>query len=289
MKWDSNYTSSDVEDRRGQSGPALGGGGGGGGGGLPLGLLFSILSRFGWKGWVFGILLVGVGYCSMPYWSGGGSSPSTVPPSHVAHQPAGNAPSVSAQEAQLTHFVEFVFDDVQKSWAKRVPSYQKATLVLFRDSVASACGDTSAAVGPFYCPRDSKVYIDLAFYDELRAKLGAPGDFAQAYVIAHEMGHHVQNLRGLFGKAGSVPTELQADCLAGAWARDANARGEVEVGDVDEALNAARQIGDDTLQRKAQGTVRPETFTHGTSAQRQTAFRSGYEGGDGACDQRFDR
>src|ERR1700709_1565989 len=140
-------------------------------------------------------------------------------------------------------------------------------------------------MGPFYCPRDEKVYIDLSFYDLLRAKLGAPGDFAQAYVIAHEMGHHVQNLRGLFGHAGSVPTELQADCLAGAWAKDASARGEVEVGDIDEAMNAAKQIGDATLQKTAGRVVRPDTFTHGTSAQRQAAFGAGYKAGDGACDQ----
>ena len=161
-----------------------------------------------------------------------------------------------------------MFDDVQRTWEKRILSYQHAKLVLFRGSVASACGATSSAVGPFYCPRDNKVYIDLRFFDELRRKFGAPGDFAQAYVIAHELGHHVQNLRGWFGRAGSVPTELQADCFAGAWAKDAAARGEVEVGDIDEAMNAARQIGDDTLQRKATGVVRPETFTHGTSAQR---------------------
>jgi hypothetical protein len=285
MKWDRDYTSSDVEDRRGETGPMVGGGGGGG---PPIGLIFWILSRFGWRGWLVGLVLAGIAYCVVPYvQSGGGVTHSRV----VHHAPGGAAApaNVSAKEAELTHFVEFVFDDVQRSWEKRIPSYQHATLVLFRGSVASACGATSAAVGPFYCPRDSKVYIDLGFYDELRNQLGAPGDFAQAYVIAHELGHHVQNLRGLFGQWGSVPTELQADCLAGAWAKDASARGEVEVGDIDEALNAARQIGDDTLQRKATGVVRPDTFTHGTSAQRSTAFTAGLKGGDGACDQRFDR
>ena len=280
MKWDRNYTSSDVEDRRGEAGPLVGDGGGGGGGGSPVGLLFWVLSRFGWKGFLVGLVIAGVGYCALPYFQGGGSAPR----SHVAHQPASGPASISAQETELTHFVEFVFDDVQHSWEKRIPSYAHAKLVLFRGSVASACGATSAAVGPFYCPRDSKVYIDLAFYDELRRQLGAPGDFAQAYVIAHEMGHHVQNLRGQFSGGNSVRTELQADCLAGAWAKDASARGEVEVGDVDEALNAARQIGDDTLQRKATGVVRPETFTHGTSAQRSASFTAGLKGGEGACD-----
>jgi hypothetical protein len=290
MKYDHDYTSSDVEDRRGEAGPGIGGGGfsGGGGGGGGTWLLFSILSRFGWKGWVVGLVIVGVGYCAVPMMQGGGgvNHSRIVNHSPVTH---GGPANVSAKEAELTHFIEFVFDDVQKTWEKRIPGYPHATLVLFRGSVASACGNTSAAVGPFYCPGDKKVYIDLGFYDELRNQLGAPGDFAQAYVIAHELGHHVQNLRGQFGHAGSVPTELQADCYAGAWAKDANARGEVEVGDIDEAMNAAKQIGDDTLQKNAGRVVRPETFTHGTSAQRQAAFNAGFKGGDGACDQRFDR
>jgi len=157
--------------------------------------------------------------------------------------------------------------------------------VLFTSSIGSACGSASAAVGPFYCPIDRKVYIDLSFYEMLRRRFGAPGDFAQAYVIAHEVGHHVQNLRGLLGRGevSSVPTELQADCLAGAWARDAQRRNLLEVGDVDEALNAASQIGDDTIQRKTQGRVQPETWTHGSAAQRSGAFRKGLEGGPGAC------
>ncbi|HEY0250020.1 MAG TPA: neutral zinc metallopeptidase, partial [Kofleriaceae bacterium] len=148
----------------------------------------------------------------------------------------------------------------------------------------SGCGTASTAVGPFYCQVDQKVYIDLAFYDELKSKLGAPGDFAQAYVIAHEVGHHVQKLKGLFDRGtDSVTIELQADCFAGAWAKDANARKIVDPGDIDEALNAASQIGDDTLQKKATGTVRPETFTHGTSAQRVASLKKGWEGGPSAC------
>jgi hypothetical protein len=163
---------------------------------------------------------------------------------------------------------------------------------LFTGRVDSACGLASAAVGPFYCPSDSKVYIDLRFYEELRRKFGAPGDFAQAYVIAHEIGHHVQNLRGeLSGsnkagdQGGAVRTELQADCYAGVWAHDAQIREVLEVGDVEEALGAAAAIGDDTLQRRSEGTVRPESWTHGSAEQRVRWFERGLSAGDiAACD-----
>ena len=178
-----------------------------------------------------------------------------------------------------------MLDDVQKTWSQQIRGYENTRLELFRDQINSACGTATAAVGPFYCPLDHKVYIDLAFYDMLRDRFGAPGDFAQAYVIAHEVGHHVQNLRGLLGKGevNQIETELQADCLAGAWAQDANRRGLLEVGDVDEALNAAAQIGDDTIQRKTQGKVQPETWTHGSAAQRSSSFKKGLEGGAAAC------
>jgi predicted metalloprotease len=191
----------------------------------------------------------------------------------------------SAEETELVHFVGFVFDDIQKSWDAHLPGYEHTRLTLFRHSIRSACGTASTAVGPFYCQVDHEVYIDLSFYDELRRRFGAPGDFAQAYVIAHEVGHHVQNLRHLLGhgSADSVHVELQADCLAGAWGKDANSRKLLDVGDIDEALNAAAQIGDDTLQKKAQGYVQPEKFTHGTSAQRKAAFQRGYDGGADAC------
>jgi predicted metalloprotease len=167
-------------------------------------------------------------------------------------------------------------------------------LVLFRGRTATACGVGQAAMGPFYCPGDQKLYIDLAFYETLRSRLGAPGDFAQAYVIAHEVGHHVQNLMGLTDKvdaararasaaeanALSVRLELQADCFAGVWAHRAQVQRQLlESGDIEEAMNAAAQIGDDNLQRKSQGTVVPESFTHGTSAQRQTWFKRGLESG----------
>ncbi|HEX8109756.1 MAG TPA: neutral zinc metallopeptidase, partial [Kofleriaceae bacterium] len=211
--------------------------------------------------------------------SGSGSYDRAVDPRSVATERA---------DSDLTHFVGFVLDDVNRTWADQLPGYQDTRLVLFRNAIRSACGTATTAVGPFYCPLDHKVYIDLAFYDELRRRFGAPGDFAQAYVIAHEVGHHVQNLHGLLGRGevSSVPIELQADCLAGAWARSADTRGLVEVGDVDEALNAASQIGDDTIQRKATGHVQPETFTHGTAAQRSSSFRRGYQGGPAACEIR---
>ena len=257
MRWDRNYSSSEIEDRRSENGAGLDLGGGFGGGGGGLFLLFRALSIFGWKGVVVGLVIAGAvtmgGQCT-----------------HLAsHAPvAAHQGSVQStpQEDELVHFVGFVFDDVQRTWRAQIPNYHDATLVLFRRGIRSACGTASTAVGPFYCQLDQKVYLDLSFFDELARKLGAPGQFAQAYVIAHELGHHIQKLEGLFGRgaASSVPIELQADCLAGAWAKDADRRGIVEPGDVDAALNAASQIGDDTLQRKAQGYVQPETFTHGT-------------------------
>ena len=275
MRWDRDYDSPNVEDRRAEGGV----GGLGGGGGIGLWGLFAIASRFGWKGVVIALIVVG----ALTY---GGSGLCTGSDYHQAvdQRPA----AVDRSETERTHFVGFVLDDVNHTWRDQLPGYQDTRLVLFRNAIRSACGTATTAVGPFYCPLDRKVYIDLSFYDELRRRFGAPGDFAQAYVIAHEVGHHVQNLRGLLGRGEvtSVPIELQADCLAGAWARSADGRGLVEVGDVDEALHAAAQIGDDAIQRKATGHVQPETFTHGTSAQRSSSFRRGYEGGAPACDIR---
>jgi predicted metalloprotease len=187
-------------------------------------------------------------------------------------------------------FVSFVLDDVQNEW-KRIAAeagqvYRPARLVLFTGQTPSACGLGQSATGPFYCPRDQKVYIDLGFYRALRERLGAPGDFAQAYVIAHEIGHHLSHLQGTLDQGrdegaggGSVRVELQADCYAGVWAHGAKQRGLLEVGDLEEAMRAAEAIGDDTLQRQAGGTVRPETFSHGTSAQRMRWFRRGFDSG----------
>jgi predicted metalloprotease len=267
MRWDRNYENPEVEDRRGD-GPVSSGGGGPG--------LFGILqlaNLFGWPGLAVGLVIAAVVAVGHNF-SGGGSH---------APRPTESSP----QEEELRKFVGFVLEDVQKTWREKIPSYRDAHLVMFRHSTHSACGTAQTAIGPFYCPLDRNVYIDLAFYDELRRRFGAPGDFAQAYVIAHEVGHHVQNLLGLLGHGGGgreqIPIELQADCLAGAWARDADRRGEVEAGDVDQAINAASQIGDDAIQKRTQGYVRPETFTHGTSAQRTDAFRKGLQGGPEAC------
>jgi predicted metalloprotease len=275
MRWDRDYESSNVEDRRSEGGAGLGGFGGGGGG-FPLWGIFALAGQFGWKGILIALVLVGGLMYGGNLCTGTGGYDRA-----VDQRPAATAPA----DGELEHFVGFVLDDVNHTWREQLPGYQDARLVLFRNAIRSACGTATTAVGPFYCQLDHKVYIDLGFYDELRRRFGAPGDFAQAYVIAHEVGHHVQNLRGLLGRgdASSVPIELQADCLAGAWAKSADARGLVEVGDVDEALNAASQIGDDTIQRRSTGHIQPETFTHGSSAQRVGSFRRGYEGGAAAC------
>ncbi|HTI04018.1 MAG TPA: neutral zinc metallopeptidase [Gemmatimonadales bacterium] len=194
--------------------------------------------------------------------------------------------ATTPEEEKLVDFVAFVFDTAQVTWrqvlAQRGRTYQSAKLVLFRDAVQSACGMAETATGPFYCPGDHKVYIDLGFYDELRRRFGAPGDFAQAYVLAHELGHHVQTLLGdQFGStnAGSVRRELQADCYAGVWGSYMAHEGVLEPGDAQEGLGAAAAVGDDRLQRMSTGTVSPETFTHGTSAQRESWFRRGLESG----------
>jgi uncharacterized protein len=274
MRWDRSHDSSNLEDRR-HLGPARGLGVGSGN----LFGIFALLGRFGWKGILIGLVVVGFlmfgGGGQLCAGGGGGGAPPA----------SGLKPTGEQSEDMQVRFVGFVFDDVQESWKKQLRGYDDATIVVFTGAVESACGTTSSAVGPFYCPLDKKVYIDLAFYQELSRRFGAPGDFAQAYVIAHEIGHHIQNQRGVLrgGEPDSIKVELQADCLAGAWARDAEKRQLVEVGDVDEALGAAAAIGDDTLQKKTQGRIQPETWTHGSSEQRVGAFRNGYQGGAEAC------
>jgi len=272
MRWDQGHESNDVDDRRSEA-PVSGGAGG-----LPIGGILMLASRFGWKGILIALLVIG-GMTYGGVCTGGGS---TTPTSHVTTQ---SSTSTAPAKDELAHLVAFVFDDVQSTWQRQLPGYTKTRLEMFRESMKSGCGTATEAVGPFYCPVDKKVYIDLAFYDELRKRFGAPGDFAQAYVIAHELGHHIQDLRGLLGRGevNQVQIELQADCLAGAWAKDASSRGIVEVGDVDEALNAATQIGDDTIQRKTTGRVQPETWTHGSGAQRSGSFKLGLAGGAAAC------
>jgi predicted metalloprotease len=198
------------------------------------------------------------------------------------------------EEEELVDFMSFVLDDLQATWRSKLGDrYRDARMVIFRDAVQSACGITGSATGPFYCPGDEKVYLDLSFFDELHRRFGAPGDFAQAYVIAHEIGHHVQNLLGIERRVRqmqaqnpgarnqlSVRMELQADCLAGVWGHSTAQRGILERGDVEEGLNAAGAIGDDRMQRQAQGYVMPDAFTHGSSAQRVEWFERGLSSGD---------
>ena len=289
MKWEGNRESDNVEDRR-----ADGGGGFGGGGGLlggrSIGIGTIVVALLG--GWAFGInplTIIGM-------LSGGGA-----PTAQVQQQiPAQRPPA----DDRMAAFVSTVLADTEDVWkdlfAKGGATYQEPRLVLFRGATQTACGQGQAAMGPFYCPADQKVYIDLGFYETLKSRLGAPGDFAQAYVIAHEVGHHVQNLLGISGKMDqmrsrvskaeynvlSVKLELQADCFAGVWANRAQtARQILEQGDVEEAMNAAAKIGDDALQRSSGSTVVPESFTHGTSAQRQRWFDTGLKNGNiKACD-----
>ena len=213
------------------------------------------------------------------------------------------APITDAAEERMVEFVSFVLDDAQRFWTRALPpegtTYRDARLVLFRDQTPTACGAGESATGPFYCPGDERVYLDLAFFDELRARFAAPGDFAQAYVIAHEIGHHVQALEGTSravherqqalpareANALSVRLELQADCYAGVWAASAAAAGHLEPGDMEEGLGAAAAVGDDRLQRMATGRVAPESWTHGSSAQRTAWFTRGFRSGrPSACD-----
>ena len=278
MRWRGGRRSSNIEDRRGsRTAPKLLGGG--------IGTIVLVLVAM-----YFGVdptpLLQGVQ---------SGQSAST----------SGTQPSAEdLKNDPLADMVSVVIADTEDVWrelfARQGRRYEEPVLVMFTGSTGSACGLGQAAMGPFYCPADKKAYIDLSFYDQMRTRFQAPGDFAQAYVIAHEIGHHVQNLLGISGKihsmkqrlsdaegnALSVRLELQADCLAGVWSHHADkARNILEEGDVEEALNAASAIGDDTLQRQSRGTVVPESFTHGTSAQRQRWFRTGLRSGEpDSCD-----
>ncbi len=211
---------------------------------------------------------------------------------------ATNAPPPTPGQDPSADFVSKVLATTEDAWTELAPqlgiTYRQPKLVLFRDAVSSACGQQSSAVGPFYCPGDEQAYLDLTFFDELSRKFGAPGDFAAAYVVAHEVGHHVQNLTGANRKvsgnsqgaeSGAVRLELQADCYAGVWAHWAEKKGLLEAGDADEALRAANQIGDDTLQKRGRGHVTPDSFTHGSAAQRQRWFTVGLQGGDARrCD-----
>ena len=279
MRWQRGHQSNDVIDRRGQRQPL----GVGGMGGL-VGLLPLLLrSRFGW---VIVLVILGVGAFGGLGGLFGGASDRGVPEGAAAAKS-------NDEKAQL---VGFVLDDAQQTWrdelARQGATYPTAKLVLFTDATSTACGFGRAATGPFYCPADERVYIDLGFYDELERRFGAQGDFAQAYVIAHEIGHHVQNVLGISDRvhqaaaterAGaegqSVRLELQADCFAGLWANRTRERDLLEAGDVDEALGAAAAIGDDRIQKRSTGRVHPESWTHGSAEQRSRWFRIGFERG----------
>jgi len=282
MRWSDGRRSDNVEDRRGMGAPAVAGGVG------LVGILLAIAVA----------LLGGDPFVVLQQFSGGGS-PLGPAPAQVSRQRQ-KAPA----DDKLADFVSVVLADTEDTWKKEFRenggTYRSPKLVIFDGVVASACGQAAGAMGPFYCPNDEKVYIDLAFYRQLRQQMGAPGDFAQAYVIAHEIGHHVQHQLGIDQQVQkmqrrlpqaqanqlSVRLELQADCLAGVWAnRTATQRRTLEEGDIEEALNAAGRIGDDTLQRQSTGRVRPDSFTHGSSAQRQRWFVTGLKSGDmNQCD-----
>ncbi len=285
MRWRGGRRSDNIEDLRGQRAP------GGFGGSSALGRVLPLLirTRIGRMVLIFGALiyfgarLLGIDLLQV----------TSAPPNEGQ-----TGRTLSAQDQELADFVSVVLADTEQTWhqqfAARNRTYVEPKLVLFRDAVRSACGLGQAAMGPFYCPGDQKLYIDLGFYEQMKNQLGAPGDFAQAYVIAHEVGHHVQTLLGTSGKVReaqqrlsqvdanqlSVRLELQADCYAGIWGHHADRERQiVEMGDLDEAINAASAIGDDTLQQQAGGRVRPESFTHGTAQQRMEWFRRGYDSG----------
>ena len=275
MKWSPGGESGDIEDRRDE-----GGGGGFQLGGMHIGIgtaiVLAILS-FVFRTNLFTLL-------------GGGSvgSGTTISQPDTARD---------AAEKPMVEFVSFVLDDTQNTWTQLLPQqtgtpYRHAKLVLFRDYTQSGCGGAQSATGPFYCPDDEKVYIDLGFFDELSRRFGAPGQFAQAYVLAHELGHHVQKLTGIEGKVHqlqennsrevnplSVKLELQADCLAGVWAHSTQQRGLLEKGDVESAMGAASAVGDDRLQKMSTGHVNPDSFTHGSSQQRMHWFNEGLSNG----------
>ena len=296
MKLSGKRTSSNIEDRRGQSGGGFGGFGGGGGGKA---------GSFGIGTIVIMIIVYFIGGNPLEYLGaggGGGQAPAT------QTQRSGPAGEDIQEAGSNANIVAVTLEQTETTWntifqQQYNSRYQAPVLVLFSGQTQSGCGYASAATGPFYCPADKKVYIDLEFADQLRQRFGAPGDFALAYVVAHEVGHHVQNLMGYSqqvsqarrrmsetdANAMSVRLELQADYLAGVWANFAKQNADLlEAGDINEAIQAATAIGDDTLQKEAQGYVVPESFTHGTSEQRVTAFTAGYQSGD-ASKEALDR
>ena len=292
----------DVGEARGGGGSGFGGfGGGGGGGGLLFGLLPLIGSRFGCGGIVVVLILLavfgGLGNIGGMLGGGGGGTPQVSSPARTGGSETTRLCTASANAKSACN----AFESAQKTWeaifARQGDRFQKPGLRFFSGNGQSGCGAAQSAMGPFYCPTDHDIYLDTSFFDELASRFGAKGDFAQDYVIAHEFGHHIQNLMGTSdkvaqvqrsagaseGNAASVRLELQADCFAGVWA--ANNRARLDPGDVEEGMTAAHAIGDDTLQQQAQGRVVPDSFTHGTSAQRMKWLKRGLDSGDPAqCD-----
>ena len=272
MQWFGRRESTNVDDRRGFSGGGMAAGGG-----------------------IIGVII----YLLYNFLGGGNVDPSQIPQINPQRTETTVTPEEKKADDERANFVKVVLADTEDVWSEifkqNGKQYTDPTLVLFRDGVASACGNASSASGPFYCPNDSKLYIDLSFFEEMQNKLNAPGDFAMAYVIAHEVGHHIQKLNGTAQKIErlraqaserdanrySVMLELQADFLAGVWAHYEQKKSNIiEKGDIEEALNAANAIGDDRLQKQTQGTVVPDAFTHGTSQQRVYWFKKGLETGD---------
>lgn len=292
MKWKRGTSTEHVRDERGQGGST----GGLGGLGSVIGGMGSLGKGGGVVGLIVVLLVAFLGSRALNG-GGGGFDPGDVLEDVTGVQAAPAGQSLDAPDP-LTDFVIFVFNDTQSLWEQKISGYQPAELVLFSGGTQSACGFAASGVGPHYCSADSTVRIDTDFFRELSTRFGAPGDFAQAYVIAHEMGHHVQNITGISGKVHqeeqnnpeganelSVRLELQADCLAGVWAHQVFARGDLEQGDIDEALGAAAAVGDDTIQQQATGEIDQDTWTHGSAEQRSQWFSTGYESGDaGTCD-----
>ena len=294
MRWTPGGESQDIEDRRDETG-------GGGGGGFQLGG-----PHIGIGGIII-LLILSVVFKQnfFALFSGGNPGPGSAPSAVSGPRQPNSARD--AEEKPTVQFVSFVLDDTQKTWTEILPEqsnrpYRHAKLVLFRDYTQSGCGGAQSATGPFYCPEDEKVYIDLAFFDELKRRFGAPGEFAQAYVLAHELGHHVQKILGIGQKVSqlqrsdprqqnplSVRLELQADCFAGIWAHSTQQRGLLDPGDIQSALGAAAAVGDDRLQKMSTGHVSPESFTHGSSDQRMTWFRKGFDSGSVAACNTFNQ
>ena len=282
MRWQGRKQSNNIEDRRGSG--SGGGGFPGGRGGMGLGGLIVVLIGY----FVFGVDLTGM--------VSGNSTPSA----QVASQQSAGPVKQTGEEAQLRELSGVVLASTEEAWAayfqKHGATYREPKMVLYRGATSTACGTGQSAMGPFYCPADEKVYLDLAFYDDMKNQLRAEGDFAFAYVIAHEVGHHVQNLLGINQKVSqaqrsgskkqanqlSVALELQADCFAGVWGQHVQKQGLLEIGDVEKAMNAAAAVGDDRLQQQATGRVVPDSFTHGSSEQRMQWFNRGFQSGDPA-------